>query len=212
MTKNILKITRKEIYDMNEQFYIDTKSVPEIFRIADREMEKLYPKSDRLTTPREIPMPYIDSNPNVQGPVYVTNDWYFKKKKKKMINRAKEQRDVHIEMIQLLSRKDMLRTKLGELDPGKKRDSKKIAAINISIKDIDAELDMLSMQYGINLQELDKGTRLGRFLGRLKRKSKKIIKKVKKYIKENSEFLMNMVTIIFPFISTFIFRKTIFRL
>lgn len=191
---------------MYEQFYLDTKSVPEIFLIADREMEKRYPPEDRLTKPREIPMPYIDSNPNVNGPVYVTNDWYFKKKKKRMIEKAKEKREVHIEMIKLLARKDMLRTKLGELDPGKKRDSKKIAAINIDIKDIDAELDMLSMQYDINLKELDKGTRLGRFIGRMKRKLKKMKKVIKRYWNDNNDFIINMATIVIPVISTLIFK------
>ena len=190
---------------------MNKESTQNIFKIADHEMEKIYPKSDRLTKPREIPMPYIDSNPNVPGPVYVTNDWYMKKKKKRMIKRAKEQREVHIEMIQLLARKDMLRTKLGELDPGKKRDSKKIAAININIKDIDAELEMLSMQYGININELDKGTRLGRFIGRLKRKSKKVIKRIKRYFKDNGEFILNMSSIIIPvftaFLCKFIFRS-----
>ena len=195
---------------MYEQFYIDTKSVPTIFKIADREMEKRYPPNDRMTKPREIPMPYIDSNPNVQGPVYITNDWYYKKKKKKMVEKAKEKRDVHIEMIQLLARKDMLRIKLGELDPGKKQDSKKIAAINVDIKDIDAELEMLSWQYGINIEELDKGSRLGRFIGRLKRNVKKVVKQVKKFCEEHSEFLINLGAIILPVVATFV-CKLIFK-
>ena len=192
---------------MYEQFYIDTKSVPEIFKIADREMDKRYPREDRLIKPREIPMPYIDSNPNVPGPIYVTNDWYCKKKKKRMIEKAKETRDVHIEMIQLLSKKDMLRFKLGELNPGKKKDAKKIAAINVNIKDIDAELEMLAFQYGIDLKELDHGSRLGRFIGRLKHKVRKITKKVKRYINDNKDFLLNMAVIIAPVIGSFIIKS-----
>lgn len=195
---------------MYEQFYIDTKSVPNIFKIADREMEKRYPKNNRLTKPREVPMPYINSNPNVPGPVYVTEDWYLKKKKKKMIERSKEKRDVQIEMIQLLARRDMLRIKLGELNPGKKQDSKRIAAINVNLKDINAELEMLSMQYNISIKELDKGTRVGRYIGRLKRKTKKIVKKIKRYWEDNSDFLVNMASIILPIVTTFV-CKYIFR-
>ena len=191
---------------MYEQFYIDTKAAPSIFKDADREMEKKYPKENRLTKPREIPMPYIDSNPNVPGPLYITEDWYLKKKKKKMIKDAKEKRDIHIEMIQLLARRDMLRIKLGELNPGKKQDSKRIAAINVNLKDINAELEMLSWQYNINLEELDKGTRVGRFIGRMKRKVKKVVKKVKKYWKDNKDFLLNISTIILPVISTFVYK------
>ena len=196
---------------MYEEFYIDTRSVPKIFKIADREMEKRYPKEDRMKgKPREIPMPYIDSNPNVPGPVYVTKDWYYKKKKEKMIEKGKEAREVHIEMIQLLAKKDMLKSKLASLDPGKKKDSKKIASINVEIKDINAELEMLSWQYGINITELDKGSRLGRFLARLKRKSKKIIKKVKRFFIDNSDFIMNIAAIVVPVIMA-IFGKQFFH-
>lgn len=191
---------------MYEQFYLDTKSVPKIFRIADKEMEKEYPPEDRCTEPKVIPMPYIDSNPNVQGPMYVTNDWYYKKKKNKMIENAKEKRDVHIEMMQLIARKDMLRIKLGELDPGKKQDSKRIVAINIEIKDIDAELSMLSWQYGINIEELDKGSRLSRFIGRMKRRVKKIGKKIKRFWEDHSDFILNMGAIILPVVTAFICR------
>ena len=192
---------------MYEQFYIDTRSVPDIFKIADREMEKKYPPNDRLTKPKEIPMPYIDSNPNVPGPIYVTNDWYYKKKKKKIVERAKETRDIHIEMMQLLAKRDMLRIKLGKLNPANKKDSKKIVVINVKIKDINAELEMLSWQYNINLEELDKGSRLGRFIGRVKRKVKKITKVIKNLWEDHSDFILNIGSIILPFISTIIFKK-----
>lgn len=192
---------------MYEQFYIDTRSVPNIFKIADREMEEKFPPNDRLTKPKEIPMPYINSNPNVPGPIYVTNDWYYKKKKKKMIERAKETRDVHIEMMQLLARKDMLRIKLGKLDPSNKKDSKKIVAINVKLKDINAELEMLSWQYNIDLEELDKGSRLGRFIGRMKRKVKKITKVIRNLWEDHSDFILSIGSIILPFISTLIFKK-----
>ena len=192
---------------MNEQFYIDLKSVPTVFREADKIMEKRYPVPDKLKEPKEIPMPYIDSNPNVPGPIYVTKDWYFKKKKKQMINKAKEKRDVHIEMIQLLARRDMLRSKLGELDPGKKSDSKKIAAINIDLKDITAELEMLSWQYDIDIKELDKGTRVARFVGRVKRKTRKIVKKFKKFWNENKEFILNIGAVVISAIAPFMVKS-----
>lgn len=191
---------------MNEQFYIDVKSVPKVFRDADKEMEKRYPQDKKQTTPKEIPVPYIASNPNVPGPIYVTEDWYLEKKEEQLIERAKDKRDAHIEMMQLLAAKDRLRIKLSKLDPGKKKDSKMIAAINVRIKDIDAELGMLEMQYGINLKELDHGTRLARFVSRIKRKAKKVVKKVKRYIRDNSDFLMNLATIVLPVIGGIIYK------
>ena len=191
---------------MYEQYYIDARYVPKIFKVADRIMEAKIPQEvkDRINEPKEIPMPYIDSNPNVPGPVFVTKDWYFKKKRKRMIEQAEEVRDVHIEMMQLLAKKDMLKIKLGELDPAKKSDSKRIVAINVEIKDIDAELEMLAWQFGIDLQELDHGTRLARFVGRLKRKAKKIGKRIKRYWKDNSDFILNMAAIIVPVVATFV--------
>jgi len=168
-----------------------------IFNYADLEMEKRYPKPPKWFKPREIPMPYIDTRTN-NGPLVITEDWYWKQKTKQTIKRAKDKKQDHIEMIQLLARRDMLRAKLGELDIRKKKDAKKIAVINIKLKDIDAELQMLEMHSGIKVHELDKGTRFNRFVGRVKRVARNIFKKVKKYFKENGEFLLNMAAIIVP--------------
>lgn len=195
---------------MYEEYYIDGSAVPEVFRAADRIMEEKIKPIRVMTMPREIPMPRIEGCPGAIGPVHITEEWYVKKKRQKEIKRAKDKRDSEIEMIQLLARRDMLRCKLGELNPGKKKDSKKIANINIDLKEITAELQMLEEQSGIHLDELDQGTRVGRFLGRIKQNGKMIIKKIKKFYKKNFELVTGLATIIIPVIGTFLL-KTIFR-
>lgn len=193
---------------MLEQYYLDTRYVPEIFKIADREMEKRYPREKIITEPKQIPMPYIKGCESAH-PVVITEDWYWKKKKKQLVKRAKEKKEIEIEMMQLLAKRDMLRIKLGELDPANKHDSKKIVAINIELKDIKAELLMLEQQSGIRLDDLDHGSRLARFIGRMKRRAKKVCKKIKNFFNENSDFIANMAAIVVPVVTMFL-SKLIF--
>ena len=105
-------------------FYL-SNDIPEVFKAADAIMAEKYPQPKKVRQPRVVPMPEIKSNPNVEGPLYVTEEWYDKKKAKKEKKLKKEQKEFEIEIIQLIARRDMLRKKLGELNPGKKKDSKK---------------------------------------------------------------------------------------
>lgn len=192
---------------MYEDFYIDASVVPKVFRDADRIMEEKYKPVRIVNEPIEVPMPRIKGCPGAIGPVHITEDWYIKEKQKKMVKRAKEKKDLQIEMIQLLAQKDRLRFKLGELNPASKRDSKMIAKINIRLKDIDCELDMLETQSGVHIDELDKGTKVGRFLGRMKRMGRKICKKIKRFYRNNSELICGIATVILPIIGSFIVKR-----
>ena len=116
------------------------------------------------------------------------------------------QREYEIEMIQLIARRDMLKKKLGELNPGKKKDSKKIAAINIELINIREDLDEITAMSGLNITDIDNGTRLGRFLGRLKIKAKKIWKKTKKFYRRNSELIQGICAIVLPVIGSLIYK------
>lgn len=173
---------------------------PDIFDLADMERDKYYKKEKIVTKPREIPMPRIEGCPGANKIVYVTEDWYLEKKKKKQTNRAKEIRDMEIEMMKLLANRDRLRIKLGELDSANKRDSKKIVAINVKLKNIAAEIEMLERQSGIHLDELDKGSRVGRFLGNFKKAGKKLIKKAKKFFNRHSEVITTVASVLLPII------------
>lgn len=188
-----------------DNYYL-SNNIPEVFKIADRMMEEKYPQPKKVKKPRKVPMPDIKSNPNVEGPLYVTEEWYNKKVAKREKKIKKMQREYEIEMIQLIARRDMLKKKLGELNPGKKKDSKKIAAINIELINIREDLDEITAMSGLNITDIDNGTRLGRFLGRLKIKAKKIWKKTKKFYRRNSELIQGICAIVLPVIGSLIYK------
>lgn len=192
---------------MFEEYYLDPASVPEIFKIADQEMEKYYKKEKIVTKPREIPMPRIEGRYGANGPVFITEDWYLEMKRKQQTEQARDRRDMEVRMMKLLANKERLRFKLGELDPSKKQDSKKIVAINVKLKDIAAELQMLEMQSGIHLDELDSGSKLGRFSGMLKQKWKKLRKKIKKFYRRHEYVLNTVASIILPIFGGFMIKS-----
>lgn len=189
----------------NNNFYL-SDNIPEVFKCADRIMAEKYPQPVKAKRKKVVPMPDINSNPNIEGPLCVTQEWYDKKSAKKEKKRRKEQREYEIEMIQLVARRDLLRKKLGELNPGKKKDSKRIAAINIELTNIRDDLKMLETQSGLHIDEIDKGTKLGRFIGKIKMKVKKAAKKVKKFCKRNSELILGICSIVLPIIASKLFK------
>lgn len=186
---------------MYEEFYLDKKYVPKIFLEADRVMEKEF-KPLNKNKPIEKPMPRIEGVPGVQGPLYVTEDWYIEKQRKRELKRLKQQKEAQIEMINLLAQKDCLRHKIGKLDPSKKRDSKRIAAMNVRIRDIDAELRFLEIENDCKVQDIDRGTKLGRTIGHIKRFARKISKKIKKFYNRNIELINGMATMIIPVVAS----------
>lgn len=173
---------------------------------------KMYDEKEpkQIKKPKIIPMPFIKDAPGSKDKVIVTEEWYVKTKKKKLAKQAKARRDIQIEMMELLGEKDILRSKLSELDESKKKDMKKIVSINIKIKDINAELEMLQKEAGINIDDLDKGTKLGRFCSRLKKTVKKKMKRVRKWVKRNREVVSAVLSVVVPVIIGFVTRKLLF--
>ena len=178
------KLTPQEellMYTNPRQFYIDPKHtyVSPVFQAADRLVAERHKNDPEVVTkPIEVPMPFIHGCPGANGPIIVTKDWYVKTEKKRLANRAKDKRIDQEEMMELLARRDRLRGKLGCLNPMKKEDAKQIVKINIKLRDLQAELEMLQHQSGINLNQLDHGSRFNRFIGRVKN----FFKRVKKFL------------------------------
>ena len=188
-------------------FYLPGSHVPKIFLEADRQWEEEHKNDPKpITRVEKVPVPFIHGCKGAKGPIIITEDWALKKKKKELKNRAEDLKEMQIEMMQLIGKRDRLRKKLGELDPAKKKESRKIVFINVQLKDIDADLKMLQMQSGINLNELDHGTRLARFIGGIKRRFRIIKKKVKKFFRENKDLIIGMASIILPAIFTIIIK------
>lgn len=181
-------------------FYLPEAHVPEIFLEADRqyiEEHKNDPKP--VTKTVKVPMPFIHGVKGAKQPIIVTEDWALKKKRKQLKRRSEDLKEMQIEMMQLICKRDRLRRKLAELDPANKKDARRIVSYNVQLKDIDADLSMLQEQSGINLNELDHGTRLARFIGGIKRWWKrKVVKKAKKFFRENKELIVGMCSIIIP--------------
>lgn len=192
---------------MYEEFYIPGSAVPDVFRKADRIMDKKLRPLKVMTAPREIPMPRIEGCPGAIGPIHITEDWYNEKMKKKEEKKAKDRKKAEIEIIKYLAQQNRLRFKLGELDPSKKKNEKKIASINITLKNIEAEIRMLQEQNGISISELDRGSKIGQFVGRMKRRLKKIAKKVKKFYRDNTHLIDGLAAIILPFVGSFIIKR-----
>lgn len=161
----------------------------------------------QITEPKVIPMPFIKEAKGSKDKVIVTEDWYVKAKKKKLARISKDKKDMQIEMMQLLGQRDILKSRLSKLDSSKKKDMKKIISINVRIKDIDAELAMLQKESGIIIDELDKGSKVGRFFNRLKRSVKKKFKKVKRFCKYNRELITGILGIVIPVFAGLIGKK-----
>lgn len=199
----LIKFNLKGEIKMNgntANFYLPGADIPKIFLEADRQMAWKNQEEEIVTEPIEVPMPFIHGTPGVRGPLVITKDWYVKAEKERLAKRSKMKRDFQIEMMQLIAQRDQINMKLGELDPAKKKDAKKIVWCNIKLKDIDAELQMLQAQSHIDLNELEHGTQFARFVGAFKRKIHKVKKKIKKFFKTYEEPITALITVAVPII------------
>lgn len=193
---------------MTDQFYLGS-NIPEVFRIADRQVDAENPNKEYVREPYEVPMPSIQSNPNVEGPIHMTKEEYEKRKIKQQKKREKKTREAEVEIIQYLAREEMIKSKLAKLDPCKKKDSKKIAAYNIELKNLRANIEMLQEQYGIKIDSLDRGSKVSRFFARLKKKATRIFRKIKKWYERNDDLVIGVLGIAIPVLFSSLIAKII---
>lgn len=179
-----------------------------IFEEADKQL-KSKKESKTVKNPKEIPMPFIHGCKGAKEQIVVTENWYVKEKKSQLARVAENKKDAQIEMMQLIAKRDRLRYKLGKLDPSKKKDSKLIVTINIQLKDIEAELKTLQQLTGINIDKLDRGTRLGRFVGKIKKIFHKVKKVVKRWYNEYEDVIKGVLAIAIPVVVSTIAKKII---
>ena len=179
----------------DEHYYLDPLD-------NSKPTEKREPKKPR----KEVPMPFIKGDGKKKSKVIITEDWYVKQKKKHAVERAMDKKDMQREMMRLLAKQDRIRHKLGQLNPNKKKDSKKIVAYNEELKDIDAQLKMLEAQSGCKLDELDHGTRFGKFVGKIKHAWKRFKKKVKKVYERNEQLIVAIASVVIPVIGGVIIK------
>jgi hypothetical protein len=170
--------------------------IPEVFLEVDEYMRAKYPKPDKVKEVYEVPMPKIDTN--LEGPIYCTRAWYEREKLQKQLRYKRALNDAELSVCQLLAQKDMLRIKIGKLNPEKKRDAREIGVLNYKIRCIDEELEAYRLQYEIDVEHLDKGSRLWRFTTRLKKNVKKVVKKVRTFIEDHQDTIEAIIATLIP--------------
>ena len=185
-----------------QEFYIPGSHIPEVFLDADRIMHKRIEKEHpewlaKRAKPKKIPMPFIEGKPK-NGPLYVTEDWYFKKKRKQQIKKAKEQKDLRLDMMEIKARIKVIRGKLSKLDPYKKKDSKKIIELNEELNDLKCAIEAFEKTTGKKVEELEEGSKIMRAFNFIKTKLKSAKKKIGKWINRNEDLVIGMLSVGIP--------------
>lgn len=171
--------------------------------IADKKNEeqgKPQKHKKAIKHPVPIQMPFIHSDPEVSGPLYVTEDWYVAETKKQVYERSRQIKEYQLDMMDLLARRDLLRHRLAKLDPGSPHDAEKIVEINVELKNIYIKLKFLQNMTGVNMHELDHGTKFARFINMAKKKISKKVKKLKKWVINHIEPICGIVASIIPIV------------
>lgn len=127
-------------------------------------------------------------------------------KPKKRVYTTDEKRAMEIAFIQLLARRDLLRQNLSKLDPGKKRDCKAIAVMNIELTMINQRIQDIEAVIGKRSEELDHGTKTGRAINKAKRGLRKIGNSIKRFVKRNRDIVEGVVTIAVPLLAAVVIK------
>lgn len=113
-------------------------------------------------------------------------------------SRENEIRQAESDIIRLIARRDMLRGCLVTLNPSKQKDAIKIANINIELRDIEVTIQSLRAKYNIQTNSIEQGSKFGRFMGAVKKKTSSIFGKVKKFFKKNKESIIGVACVAIP--------------
>ena len=184
--------------------------VPEIFRIADRltDKERMAERAKIVTRkPRIVPMPTIGSNPNVEGPLHVSQEFKDNYYQNKAVEKKKEIREYEKDLMGCLGKKERLQYKLTKLDPRKKKENKKIISINFQLRDLDEKIIELQKESGITLNKMSSESKLGKIWARVKSVVDTVVKKIKKFFKKHRDAIEGVLMVALPIIGTAFFRK-----
>lgn len=130
-------------------------------------------------------------------------------KKRAEYERARHQAEIDI--IQLQARRDYLTAALGKLVPGKKKDTIKIVNINVELRNIDATIVDLQTKYGIQVANINRGSKFSRFCNSVKRGAKRVFNKVSKFCNRHKETIIGLTSIILPVVGSMIASVFIHR-
>ena len=181
-----------------DEYYLGD-NIPEIFRIADDVI-----KNKNTTKKNKKDNKNKKSKDKTDNKDKKNKDKKNEKKESKI--NVKTPKEYEIEIIQLLARMEYTTRELEKLNPGKRKDAVKIAALNVELRNMKLKLEDES---GIKINELEIGTRFGRFMMKLKSIGRTIKKKAKKFFKHNQELVTGMIAIIAPVISMIILKTVL---
>lgn len=137
-----------------------------------------------------------------------TADNFLKQEAEKLERKkARKRKEYECEMIRLLARREYIVANLNRLDPRKKKDAKKIAALNAELIWIEKQIGKLEEESGLERIQLKSGTKRGRFFWKVKRRLKKIWKKTKSFCKENAEVIVSVIAVALPSIISLFTKK-----
>lgn len=181
---------------------------PEFFRKCDNQLKAQWlPRPDVVREPIEVPQEFVRGVEGADPIVYVTKDWYLKKKKKQVETRRKTMRDQQIKAMELLARQKVIHGKLGKLNPCKTKDARKIVKFNVELRNNEAELEHIAKMTGLPVRELDLGSEKdqekGRFANavkKIKKKIKKTGKKIKRFFRDNEETILQIAAMAIPLV------------
>ena len=74
------------------------------------------------------------------------------------------------------------------------------------MENIKDDIQMWKDQYDVNIDQLDKGTKLSRFVGKIKTGFKKAVKKTKKFYRRNAELINGVAAIALPTIISIVVK------
>ena len=176
--------------------FYDPESLSLLANIPEDEEEK--PEKEKKTSPKKKEKQKSESPKKKKS-----DKTKSKKKSKKSKSESKkdpakvyeiydgvsnlERQEIKVDMVHLLSQRERIRRKLGQLDIGKKKDAMKIAELNIELCNIDEDIKTLEEISGEQAPTVDHGSRIRGFVGGVKRKVKRAFTKAKKFFKRNSE-------------------------
>lgn len=118
----------------------------------------------------------------------------------------RRKKEYEIELINLLAKQKFLKARLEEMNPGKEKDAKRIAAFNIELLNIEERINRIQVESGIYLDKLEEGSRVKKFFIKVKTKCKKAVTKVKKFFTKNKEMVIGLASVVLPFIGGCIFK------
>lgn len=127
-----------------------------------------------------------------------------RKVKEKSDKMPKSQKEYEATIIHLMTRVEYIKKKLTKLNPGKKKDAKKIAELNIEMNELRILISKMESKSGIHVGDIDMGKKSKRVINKIKSKFKRIKKKVKKFCKRNKELIAGIITITVPVLSSMI--------